>query len=171
MRWVLGKSRWVPKNGEVGLLKVGMAMSVARGRPWSPVSVVFLPPPRSLGHHRRRWVGRPQTVFGPNTVAAAVFHPPLAVSLEVSRVHKTGRTEHEQLAPNGSDGRGRGTEASREVQTTVAVGRKRWKGRLSEGKLGERGRGRRRRQRGARLALNGPRCCARASRERRTSDA
>ena len=32
-RWVLEKSRWVPKIGEVGLQKVGMGLSVARGRP------------------------------------------------------------------------------------------------------------------------------------------
>ena len=76
MRWVLGKSRWVPKIGEVGMPKVGLSMSVARGRPWSPVSVVFPPPIRSLGHHRRRWVGRPTTCWDRTEVAAAVSYPP-----------------------------------------------------------------------------------------------
>ena len=75
-RWVLEKLRWVPKIGEVGLLKVGLGMSVARGRPWSPVSVVFPPPIRSLSHHRRRWVGRPTTCWDRTEVAAAVSYPP-----------------------------------------------------------------------------------------------
>ena len=85
MRWVLGKSRWVPKIGEVGMPKVGMSMSVARGRPWSPVSVVFPPPLRSLSHPRPRWVGRPTTWLDRTEVAAAVSCPPRAVSARTAR--------------------------------------------------------------------------------------